>query len=199
MTKGLTSGLRSVLLRFAVAAALIGTLTAACQAPLLDRLVPLFHAWLDLIDDTFRTVELGVVRVKDEDVIRRTVTPAKAHVVGATVVGKGDGVIQSDVAAGLALQPIVVGLACALAWPWRRGSELAWRLAIAFPLIVLVTLLDVPMILYAAGWDGELRQLDPEDVSALVQWGDLMNSGGRFMLACAAAALAIGCARTARA
>lgn len=186
-----------ILVRFAFASALLGCLANAYQAPLVSRVVPLFQTWFQLFDDTFKTVDLGVVKVMGEDVIRRTATAAHIHVVGGTVVWTGrESSMQNEVGAGLVLQPLVLGLALVFAWPWKRWGELGLRVMLACPLLAAVILFDAPALIYGIEWYGELQLLDPNHFSPLVQWGDIMNSGGRFALTAVAAAIAIiGAAR----
>jgi hypothetical protein len=99
--------------------------------------------------------------------------------------------MQNQAGAGLVLQPFVLGLALVLAWPWRRWFEPGLRLVMAFPLLLAVVLFDVPTLLYGIEWYGELTVLDPDQFSPLVQWSDMMNSGGRFGLTAIGAAIAI--------
>jgi hypothetical protein len=190
MSKGRSKGAVWILLRFALAAAFLSYVASAYQSPLVDRVVPLFRIWFDAFDDTYSTMDLRVVRMNGEDVIQRTATPKRIHVVGGKVVWKGSR-LQNEAGAGLILQPLVLGLALVVAWPWQRWPELGLRAVIVTPLLLAVVLFDLPPILYGLEWYEELRLLDPDQFSLLVQWGDMMNSGGRFGLTAVAAVLAV--------
>jgi hypothetical protein len=180
------------LARFVLAAALLSCVANTYQAPLVARALPLFRFWFDVFDDTFRTIDLRVLRLNGEDVIQRTATAARIHVVGGAVVFTGpESRMQNQAGAGLVLQPFVLGLALVLAWPWRRWFEPGLRVVMAFPLLLAVVLLDVPALIYGIEWYGELTLLAPDQFSPLVQWSDMMNSGGRFGLTAIAAAVAI--------
>lgn len=180
------------LLRFLVAAMLLGALATAFQERLIGAALPLFRAWLQIVDPTYRTVDLSIVRFGAQEMLQRTVTPARTHAVGARIVFSDPRTrIESRAAAGVMLHAPVLTVALVLAWPWRSLPELALRLAAAVPLLLLVLLLDVPMILYGAAWQRELALADPGGFSPLVAWADIMNAGGRFVLAVVAAALAV--------
>ena len=179
---------------------LAGALTGGCalvwQTPLLELAIHLFRIWLDVIDGTFRTVHLSSELVNGERLIFRLATPAVTHVVGLRVVMPNPGTLMSSsVSAGLVLQPLVLGAALVLAWPWQRWLELVLRAVLAMPLLVAVVLLDVPMMLYGSLWYDEVKAFDSDHFSLLVVWPDFMNAGGRFALTVVAVAGAVSAAR----
>ncbi len=186
------------LVRFVGAAVVLGALAVVLQGRLVGATLPMFRAWLGWIDDTYRTVDLSMIDLKGELVVQRIATPAHPHAIGGVVVYNDErSSLSTQVAAGIVLQPLVLAVALLIAWPWRSAAELALRLAAATPLMVLVMLLDVPMMLYGFIWYQELSAVDAARFSALAYWADMMNAGGRFVLAIAAAALAVGVPRIA--
>jgi len=180
------------LLRFAAAALVFGAAAAVFQDELVAAAISPFRIWLGWIDSTYRTIDLSVVHVNGERVVRRLATPAHPHVVGGRVVDADPSApITTQVAAGLVLQPLVLAAALVLAWPWKNIGEFAMRVTVAAPLVLLIALLDVPLMLYGVAWNGELLLLDPSAFSPLVYWADFVNAGGRFALTVAAVAVSV--------
>jgi hypothetical protein len=112
-------------------------------------------------------------------------------------------VLSSQAAAGIALQPFILGLALLFAWPLRKVQgdsrkaivESALRITLGPSLLVVVSLLDVPMMLAGFAWYEEVRRFEPGRFSPLIQWADAMNAGGRFVMTAVAVALAVAAAR----
>jgi hypothetical protein len=187
--------LRAAVFRFLVAAGLLAGAATAFQGALVAAVLPLFRAWLDGLDDTFRTVDLSLVAYNGELFVVRVATTAHAHVVGSAVVYPDPHrLVPMPVAAGIVLQPPVLAVALLVGLPWGRWRELAWRLALGLPLIALVVLLDVPLMLYGFTWNEEVSVLEPQRFSPLIFWADAMNAGGRFALAIAAVAVSAAAA-----
>ncbi len=185
--------LSRALLRF-VAAALVTTSAAlAFQDRIVSSLLPLFRAWLVVIDDTYLTMDLSVVKNHGESMLRRLSTPARTHALGKIVV-RPDARTQlsNEAAAGIVLQPVILAIALLFAWPWSGARELALRFAIAAVPMLAVMLLDVPTMLYGFAWFEEIKSFEPERFSLLVSWADAMNAGGRFALTAVAVAMSVG-------
>lgn len=183
-----------IVVRFSLAAAVLGFLANAYEVPLVERVLPLFRIWFNVFDDSYRTTELAVMGGgSDEYVIRRTAT-MRPHVVDTHVVMGAPGLrFQNVVGAGLVLQPIVLGFALVFAWPCRRsGSALVVRAAVLIPLLLAVVMFDTPALLWDAQWLKEEKLLNVEqELSPLAHWADVMNSGGRFVLSAICAVIAI--------
>jgi hypothetical protein len=183
------------LARFLAAATVAGSIAVVWQQQLVTAAMPALRAWLGCVDDTYRTLDLSVVDVNGELVLQRIATPARPHLAGEAIVYADAGTrLTSQVAAGLALQPLVLAVALLIAWPWRSAAELAVRFALATPLVLAVALLDVPLTLYGFMWYQEISVVDPHGFSPLAYWADLMSAGGRFALTLAACAPAIAAA-----
>jgi len=186
-----------VVLRLIVAALVIGGLALYFEEVLVRRALPLFQAWIEIIDDTYRTVDLHLEQRSGEWVIVRLATPAIVHVLGGNVVAVDSRTLISGLAsAGIVLQPLVLAGALLCAWPAREVAELALRALFALPLVVMVVMLDVPIMLYGFIWNQELMALEPDRFSLLVSWADFMNAGGRLALTVVAVVVAIVAAST---
>lgn len=185
----------AILLRFTIAATVLGLLAVSYEAPFVERMLPLFRVWFELFDDTYRTTELSVSRAQGngETIIHRVTAMRSPHVVGGRVLFAEPGVrLANDAGAGLPMQTLVIGLALAIAWPARRGwPESLLRCAIVFPLLMLVVLFDVPAIPYGVQWMNEEKLFHVEEFSPVVVWSDVMNSGGRFVLTALAVVIAV--------
>jgi len=179
------------LARFAVTAVLLGTLAVVFEESLVALALPVFEAFLTLIDTTFRTVELSIVHSAGELFVQRLATPSHSHVLGGKVIlADPSSQVSTRIAAGIVLQPLVITAALLTAWPWVRTVELVLRLAIGVPMLLILLLVDVPLTLYGFAWYKEVDLLDPERVSALITWADFMNVGGRFAMSLLVAAMA---------
>lgn len=190
------AAMTGVVVRLLLGALVFGAIAVAWEAPIIAHLMPAVRGWIDLVDDTFRTVDLRAAPVDGELLILRVATPAVIHVLGNHVVAVDPRTVMStSVSAGILLQPLVLAGALLMAWPWQGWREPALRILLAAPLLALVVLLDVPTMLYAMLWYQEVAALEPERFSPLVDWSDFMNAGGRFALTVVAVTLAIGIAR----
>jgi len=184
--------IRRIALRFTLLALVLGGLAVAAQDGLSALLLPALGTWLGWVDHTYLTVDLSLVSVNGETMIRRIVTPAVTHVLGHTVVYAHTGSrVSTGVSAGLLYQPLVLGYALALAWPASRLGFLARRLLVLTALLCLVLLLDVPLLLYGTLWSQEVTALEPNRISPLSYWVDFMNAGGRFALSAAAVVISV--------
>jgi hypothetical protein len=179
-----------------VAALVCGGLGLYFEETLVRQSLPVFHAWIGIIDDTYRTVDLHLERRTGEWMIVRLATPAVVHVLGGHVIAADPrSLITGSASAGIVLQPLVLAGALLCAWPARTFREFVLRALLASPLVVLVVLLDVPLMLYGFIWNQEVMALEPERFSLLVTWADFMNAGGRFALTVVAVAASVAMAR----
>lgn len=184
------------LLRFVLVAVLVGAAALAFESRLVSAALPGFKAWIALVDGSLRTVELTVLDVNGESVIRRLSTPLQVLVLGNTVLPVDERtVISTSALAGILLQPLALGVALLFAWPWNRPAELAARVALGAPLLLAVVFLDIPLMLCGYAWSALIDAYEPGRFSLLVDWADFMNAGGRFALVVAAVALAVSAAR----
>jgi hypothetical protein len=182
--------------RFLIAAFLCGAIALGFEQALAGAALPLFKAWIALIDGSLRTVDLSVVDVDGESTIRRLTTPLRVLVVGTTVLDVDERtVISTSALTGILLQPVVLGIALLLAWPWKSLAELAVRFLLGLPLLLMVVLLDLPLILCGYAWLALIDAYEPGRFSLLVDWADFMNAGGRFALVVLAVANAVALAR----
>lgn len=101
--------------------------------------------------------------------------------------------LQSTTLQAYAHHHLILILAALAAWPVRRLVERAVLLAAGIPAIVLATMLDLPFTLLGVMQDAILAASEPDRLGtdAAVLYFQFLQQGGRYMLAIAAAGLAI--------
>ncbi len=153
---------------------------------LVEALLPLYRAVLDgvLADFGVLSLEIGYRR---EHVFIAKLVAEQMPVVHGRVLPTGFTVDTVTPIYGALIHPVVLA-AAALAWPGLRWRGRLLRLLASLPLLLLLEVLDVPLVLASSVNDLLSFSLDPEadQASRLVDWGRLMDGGGRFALAIAA-------------
>lgn len=181
-----------VVLRLILGAVVVGGFGLYFEETLVRQALPVFHAWIAIIDDAYRTVSLTLEPRTGEWMIVRLATPAVVHVLGGHVItADSNTLLVESASAGIVLQPLVLAGALLCAWPARTAAEHVLRLLLALPIIALVVMLDVPIMLYGFMWNQEVMALEPDRFSLVVTWADFMNAGGRFALTVAGVAGAV--------
>ena len=172
------------LFRFVTVAIVMMCFALAYQDEIVNGLLPLFRAWFDLVDDTYRTLDLSVISSNGESMVRRLATPGSLQIVAGMMVYPDSTMQFSEQATtGMVLQPQILAIALLFGWPWRNLRDLTVRLVLAVAPLTLAMLLDVPTMLYGFAWFDELKAMNSNQSSFLVSWSDAMNAGGRFALA----------------
>ncbi len=149
-------------------------------------LLPLYRAVLDgvLTDFGVLSLEIGYQR---EHVFMAKLVAEQMPVLHGRVLPAGFTVDAATPIYGALIHPVVLA-AAALAWPGLRWRGRLLRLLASLPLLLLLEVLDVPLVLASSVNDLLSFSLDPvaDQASRLVDWGRLMDGGGRFALAIAA-------------
>lgn len=173
--------------RFALAL-LIGfavTLAAAWMwgESLIAHLLPTTRMALDLIDDRFGILFLGIEHNWQDTVVRLRVNVLQPFVMGGQVIkATPRGWLEVTTTTGAMLQPLVISPAMAFALPGAiRTRVLAFALAalLAFGFL----LLDLPVTLHAYVWDMFIDNLEPDRFSLLMVWHEFLHGGGRLGIA----------------
>lgn len=173
--------------RFALSLAAGFALTLSCAwlwgVPLIERLLPVTHALLGVLDNRFDILFLGVERNWQDTVVRLRVDVARAFFFGGQIVAARSGWLEVTTTAGAVLQPLVIAPALAFALPADRlpVHMLALFLATGFAFAFL--LIDLPLTLHAYVWDMFIDNLDPNRFSPLMIWHTFLHGGGRLGLA----------------
>jgi hypothetical protein len=118
----------------------------------------------------------------------------KYFVIGSQVVPPGIGISCSTLL-GHALQPPLLMLSFALAWPASTVAQRITQVCCTLPLLLLVELLDIPLILLGCAQDILIANFASANDTFIVGWMNFLNGGGRPVLSLFAAMLAVVCSR----
>jgi hypothetical protein len=91
-----------------------------------------------------------------------------------------------------ALHGALLALIGAAAWPTASRYALICRGLIVLPLAALLVLVDAPFVLAASLQQLLVDSLAPGETSLLLGWSAFLRGGGRYALALALAATAVG-------
>lgn len=178
--------------RFALAIALLLTLNQFIGKAATESMLPLLRWEITQLDDTYRVLDLQLDRQGRDSVLRLEVGLAKVIIIGGRAL-LPDPRARASVStlAGALWQPLFLSLAVVVAWPTQRARDYLLRLSLALPLIVLVTLLDLPFVLWGELWQLHVSALEPDRFSLLLLWKDFLQGGGRFALGLGVGVLAV--------
>lgn len=187
------AGSLALRLLLAVAAVLLAAHLWAREAVAL--LLPALSAALSWVADDFRILRLEFMQERGNTSIGALAVLEHTLVLGGrAIVPDGVSPLVVVTTVGTVVQPVLVALALALAWP-ARWREMALRLVLVGALLAVVMLVDTPLSLAAWLWYAQLQAHEPGRASPLVWWNIFLNGGGRLALGLIAGALAIALAR----
>lgn len=182
---------RQFLPRMALAILVVLVVAILGGRALVEAQLPVTRALLERIDDRFAILHLGIDRNAQDTVIRLRVNPVRPIALGAHVSRPHpQGWLEVTTTVGTMLQPLVLALAIATAWPstWRARMR-AGALALVLSLTFLAV--DVPMTLHAYVWDMLVFHFDPQRFSPLMAVHGFLTGGGRLALGAVFGALAV--------
>lgn len=183
---------KHVLLRLALAAAVLLPLGVGFGAAFVDACLPAYRLVFGQVADEFRIQSLGLDREGADRVLRVRVTLRPVLVIGGKVIHPDPrGSANASTLMAYALQGPMLAMLVALAWPARRWVEALWRLLLLAPLVALLVLSDLPCVLAAELWEIVTGHLSPDALSPLVIWKNFLQGGGRLALGLVAGTMAI--------
>ncbi len=187
--------LKHVLLRLALASAVLLPLGVGFGAAFVDACLPAYRLVFGQVADEFRIQSLGLDREGADRVLRVRVALRPVLVIGGKVIHPDSrGSANASTLAAHALQGPMLAMLTALAWPARRRSEIGWRLLLLAPLVSLLVLCDLPCVLAAELWELVIGRLAPHALSPLVIWKNFLQGGGRLALGLVAGAASVALA-----
>lgn len=161
-------------------------------APLLDLLLPLYRAELQLLMPAFHIDSLTWQIDRNETVVALTATLNKYIVVLGRVIPAGVSLNASTLAAH-AWAPPVLMLALVASWPGIRLTHRPLLILFTLPFAGLAMLIQVPLMLWGAVEDLLYWQVDhnrvAESLGGRVQ--GFLDGGGRYAIALVLALLVI--------
>lgn len=181
-------------LRLAAATAAWTAVAVWLGREFVELCLPLYQTVLDLVLRGVSIASLAVVDRRGELAVLATFRfePGSTFA-GLTMPGAGE--VTSTTLAGHVLVESTLVLALATGWPWRRWREAAAGLACALPAMLAVAALDVPFMLLGALTDLVLANLAPSRFSVAVAWMNMLDGGGRLVLALCGGIAAVAAAR----
>lgn len=181
--------------RLLLSAALVLAAVHAGSREAARLLLPLLHGALVVVADDFEIRRFELVDERaNASIGALAVLRRSLFLGGQAIVPDGNQAMVVGTTIGTVLQPVMVLLVLALAWPAGR-AELALRLLVAAALTLPLLLLDTPLSLAAWLWDAQIKAYEPGRASLLVDWNVFLNGGGRLALGLIAAALSIALAQ----
>lgn len=147
---------------------------------LLEAALPLTQPLILWLDDRFAVLALGIDHAQQDTVIRLRVNLAKLVFIGGRATfPDARGWLEVTTTLGAMLQPLVIAIGLAGAWPGRIATRLL-RAATGAALGVAFLLIDLPLTLHAYIWDMFHARYDPQAFSPLLAWHKFMQAGGRL-------------------
>lgn len=147
---------------------------------LVEATLPVVQQLILWLDDRFAILRLGIDHTHQDTVILLRVNLVKLVFVGgqATYPDARDW-LEVTTTVGAMLQPPVIAIGLAGAWPGRIAAR-CLRVAIAAMLGAAFLLIDLPVTLHAYIWDMFHAHYDPQGFSPLLAWHEFMHAGGRL-------------------
>lgn len=151
-------------------------------ATLVDAFLPALRLTLAWLDDRFVIVVLETGHGAHDTVVHLRTNLIRPMSLGGHVQWPiAAGWFDVTTPVGLMLQPLVVALGLAGAWPGSLAERLS-RLASAGLLALGFLLADLPLTLHATVWETFVQALEPGRYSAIIVWRDFMQAGGRLAI-----------------
>lgn len=190
----------SLVVRFALASALVLGSLHFSERALAERLIPVFRAAIWVLDDSFVLTEVSVARDGQNAVLRFRANLARPLKEGGRVLypfgwqGMPLGGYQVHCTLGGVFAYGALLLIVVLAWPARSLRERGARSLLAVPGVALLLLIDIPSTVVAELWNSVEHQFDPHALGGWMIWSRLLMGGGGFVIALL---LALACIRLA--
>lgn len=147
---------------------------------LVEAVLPLIRELILWLDDRFAILALGIDRIHQDTVVRLRVDATAIIVIGGQLAMPRPGEwIEVTTTVGAMLQPLVIAVGLAGAWPGRNATRII-RVTLALVLGIVFLLIDLPITLHAYVWDMYRDSYDPELFSPLLIWHEFMHAGGRL-------------------
>jgi hypothetical protein len=182
--------------RLLVGAVLSVGLVMALGPWLADAFLPVLKWSFIHLDTEDRLVEISIndhgVMSGHERVYRLVIAPERTVFVGdRLVVTDPRGRVKISMVIAYLWQAFVLALPLALAWPALHTREWPVRLTCLALLLSGLTLIDLPLSMWAQVWHIYVDAYAPGTFSPLLMWADFLQSGGRSLLGILAAGLSI--------
>ena len=160
-------------------------------------LLPAFGWQLETLVPQIRIVGLGVSRSGPDSVIRADAMPVPVVMIGDKLLPlTQQSRFHVSTLSGHVYQGGILMLGILIAWPATGRSRYLLRLALALPMLLALSMLDVPFVLASELYASLLELAAPDSFSLLGAWKEFLEGGGRLALAILAAYAVIALAES---
>lgn len=177
------------------------TALQALERPVVEPLIPAFRTLVPLMDGRFTITDARLSREGANETLRFRANLSYPLVIDGHVLspfgsnGVPAGGFQVTYALGGVFEYDALLLIGVLAWPVRRARELAWRLALALPLLALAVLIDIPLTVVAELRNGIVSLVDLQTVDGWMTVSRFLMGGGGWVAALTMSASCIAAGR----
>jgi hypothetical protein len=150
---------------------------------LIKPLLNIYEWEIRTFADQYRILNFGLDNEGFDRVVRLKVTLAHLILIeGNFLIPDVRGNANASTSIGHIWQMFIVCLAMILSWPTINVRTYFIRLLVAFPVLLLLTMLDIPFALLASLWDLVIQNTAQDTFSWLVLWNNFLELGGRLAL-----------------
>lgn len=176
-------------LRLLIAGALILWPAFSLQAKLVQPILPLMGAAVELFSPDVRVLDVALSRDGANQTVRFKLNFARPVSVGAYTVrpygwpGMPNGAIEVNLGVTSLLQYASLLLILVAAWPREDLQELGARLLISVPLALALVLLPAAWTALSLLWGPFQAELAPQETWPILIWSRFLSGGGGLMIA----------------
>lgn len=165
-------------IRLALAYALAIVLARAFGRDVVEFFLPLIRNVLASLDEREQIAALVITHSGPDTMVKMDVRLLQDIVIQGRRFEANGFLFTSTIGVGLILQPAIISLGLAHAWPIRRPFEYSMRFGVAAVLLAIVLVVDAPFTL----WANYLHVLSPDSFLLLWRWEEFLVHGGRLAL-----------------
>jgi len=159
---------------------------------LVHPLLPIYEWEIRTFADQYQILYFGLDSIGLDSVVRLKVTLAHPiYIAGSFLIPDARGIAYASTTIGHIWQMLIVCIAMIFAWPTHYNRTYVIRFMIAIPVLIILTMFDVPLALLASLWDLIIQNTAPDTFSWLVLWNNFLEIGGRLVLGLSSAMLVI--------
>ncbi|MDX1914065.1 MAG: hypothetical protein SFU55_00655 [Methylophilus sp.] len=176
------------ILLFVLIGVLLVVLTYHFGGAILKILIPMYQWTIQQFEYRFDHVLLTMQQVKGANYLLINVSLSHAFYANGELLEPVQAIYNTaGMPLGNVMHPLVLILTIVFAWPASRWIVYAYRTLLAIPFILTIMLLDMPIQLIYASWQGLDRTLNLSIANAswYGYWSDFLNGGGLIALSIA--------------
>ncbi|HAF01592.1 MAG TPA: hypothetical protein DCO68_10890 [Methylophilaceae bacterium] len=176
------------ILPFILIGVLLVVLSYHYGGAILKILIPMYQWAIQQFEYRFDHVLLAMQQVKGANYLLINVSLSHAFYANGELLEPVQAIYNTaGMPLGNVMHPLVMILTIVFAWPASQWIVYAYRTFLAMPFILIIMLLDMPIQLIYASWQGLDRTLNLSiaNTSWYGFWSDFLNGGGLIALSIA--------------